>query len=139
MVSSATMNTVSPAKSWMKPWPAASPSIGHQDQREDTNEIGEDRNGNDEHADGQESRCIRSVPEIDVEKTNRGQADDRVQPRACGGDQKLIIGDLDGHSGACDRVAKPWRSDTANCEMPIFRGCVSKVTSVSGGGSATAR
>ncbi|VXC85128.1 hypothetical protein SPHINGO8AM_30251 [Sphingomonas sp. 8AM] len=80
--------------------------ISDEDQQDNPHEIGEDRDRDDRQHQQRAVPPVRVVPHVDIEQADRGQADDRVQPRAGRRDQQVILRDLDRHARAADRIPK---------------------------------
>src|SRR5689334_2986817 len=65
--------------------------VGDQHQHEHPDEVGEDRDRDHQGGDNKESNDIRPMPQVDVEEADCGQADDRVESGASGGNEQLVI------------------------------------------------
>ena len=86
--------------------------ICDQDQRDDPDEVGKNGDRDDQRADDQECDQVVAVAQVNVEQADRRQGDDGVEARASCGDKQLVIGDLDSHAGARDRIAEAMKQRT---------------------------
>ena len=70
--------------------------IGHQDERHDPDDIGRDRDRQDQ---GDKDRGVdqgRAAAQVDIQQADRREAYQGVHPRAGVLDQQLVLGDEDG-------------------------------------------